>query len=72
LIAIDVVASLLIAARTNELRRSRPPSGSAERRCHTTGSPSCLASHAAGISGESLRCTSSKRLRRSVRRKRST
>ena len=49
-------------------RRSRPSSGSAERRCQTTGSPSWRASQAAGISGESLKWTSSKRCRRSVRR----
>ena len=72
LIAIDVVASLRIAARTNAERRSLPPSGSAERRCQTTGRPSRRASHAAGISGESLKWTSSNRWRRSVRRNWST
>src|SRR5438445_279328 len=54
LIAIDVVASRRIAARTNAERRSRPPSGSALRRCQTTGKPSRRASHAAGISGEPM------------------
>ena len=72
MIAIDVVASLRIAARTNAERRSLPPSGSAERRCQTTGRFSRRASHAAGISGESLKWTSSNWLRRSVRRKRRT
>ena len=67
LIAIDVSAKRLIAERTNSERRSVPPSGSAERRCQTTGRPSRFASQAAGISGESLKCTSSKRSRRSVR-----
>src|SRR5205823_1751662 len=72
LIAIDAVASPRIAERTSSERRSPPPSGRAERRCHTTGSESRRASHAAGISGESLKWTSSKRCLRSVRRKRST
>src|SRR5919206_362795 len=70
LIAIEVVAKRRIAVRTKSERRSRPPSGSAERRCQTTGSDSRRASQAAGISGESLKWTSSKRCRRSVRRKR--
>src|SRR5207237_1360958 len=61
LIAIDVVASRRIAARTNAERRSRPPSGSALRRCQTTGKPSRRASHAAGISGEAFRWPSSER-----------
>ena len=47
-------------------RPSSPRSGSAERRCQTTGRPSRRASHAAGMSGESLKCTSSKRWLRSV------
>src|SRR5437588_368690 len=49
-------------------RRSCPSSGSAERRCQTTGNDSWRASHAAGINGESLKWTSSKCVRRSVRR----
>src|SRR5262245_21447244 len=57
LIAIDVSAKRRIAERTKVERRSVPPSGSAERRCQTTGRPSRFASHAAGISGESLKWT---------------
>ncbi len=57
-----------LANRAADERRPpvRPRSGSAERRCHTTGRPSRRARYAAGISGESLKWTSSNRWLRSV------
>src|SRR5581483_7577721 len=60
LIAIEVAPSFMIALRTSWERGSRPPPGSAERRCQTTGRRARLTIHAAGISGESLTWTSAK------------